>query len=63
MRRGTIIGRAFFCPVCKISNHAAKYTNHIECALKSNQPLRLSLARWTFILDEQTTIITTVDIL
>ena len=54
---GIIIDRADFCPVCKIFNHAAKYTHHIERALKTTPRLRLSLVRWTFIPDLHTAIV------
>ena len=63
MRRGLIIARALFCPVCQIFNHAAKHTHHIERALKTTPRLRLQLGQWTFIPDNQTALITTGTIL
>ena len=63
MCRGSIISRALFYPVCKIFNHAAKHTHHIEYELKSCPCLRLSLAQWTYITNTQTDIIPTATIL
>ena len=63
MRRGTIIDRVLFCPVCKIFNHAAKHTHHIERALKLRPFLLLSLTHWTYIPDTQTGIIPTAAII
>ena len=63
MRRGIIIGRALYCPVCQIFNHAAKHTHHIERALKTTPRLRLQLGQLIFIPDDQTDLITTAAIL
>ena len=63
MRRGLIIGRAIFCPVCQIFNHAAKHTHHIERELKTTPRLQLQLGQWIFIPDDQTDLITTAAIL
>ena len=63
MRRGLIIGRALFCPVCQIFNYAAKHTQRIERALKITPQLQLQLGQWTFIPDDQTAVITTAVIL
>ena len=63
MNWGNIIGRALFYLNCIIFNHAAKRILHIECTLRSRPRLRASMARWTYISDTQTTIITTLSIL
>ena len=63
MRRGIIVGRALFCPVCQIFNHAAKYTHHIERSLKTTPRLRLKLGQWLFIPANQTALVTTAAIL
>ena len=63
MRRGTIIGRILFCPVCNICNHPANHTHYIERALKLSPFLLLSLTHWTYIPDTQTDVIPTATIL
>ena len=63
MRRGLIIGRVLYCPVCQLFNHAAKHTHYIERALKTIPRLRLQLGQWTFIPDNQTALTTTAVIL
>ena len=59
MNRGTSKGGSLFCPVCKIFNHAAQHTKHIERALTSFPRLRFSLSKSTFLPDRQTAIIIT----
>ena len=59
MSRGFIIGRALFCPVCQIFNHAAKHTYHIERALQTRSRLRQSLAKLTYIPEQNAAITTT----
>ena len=59
LNRGFIIGRALFCPVCQIFNHAAKHTYHIERALRSRLRLLDSLSHMTFISGDDTPLITT----
>ena len=59
LNRDFIIGRALFCPVCQILNHAAKHTYHIERALRSRLRLLDSLSHMTFIPGENTALTTT----
>ena len=57
--RELIIGRALYCPVCQIFNHAANHTYHIERALRSRLRLHESLSHMTFIPGDSTTLTTT----
>ena len=59
LSRGFIIGRALFCPVCQIFNHAAKHAYHIERALRTRPRLRHSLAKLTYLPNQQSAITTT----
>ena len=59
MSRGFIIGRALFCPVYQIFNHAAKHMYHIERALHTRPRLRHSLTQLTYIPEENTAITST----
>ena len=63
MHRRSIIGRAMFCSVCTIFNHAAKHTQHVERALKLCTRLRLSFAQLTYIPHMQNDIIPAATIL
>lgn len=56
LRRGVIIGKALFCHVCKIFNHAVKYTYHIERVLRSHPRLRLAPFILTYIPGNNTAI-------
>ena len=59
MSRGFIIGRALFCPVCKIFNHTTKHSYHIERALRTRPRLRHSLAKLTYIPERNSAITST----
>ena len=59
MSRGFVIGRALFCPVCQIFNHAAKHTYHIERTLRTRPHLQQSLAKLTYIPEHNSAITTT----
>ena len=62
MSRGFIISRALFCTVCQIFNHAVKHTYHIERALRTRPRLRHSLAKLTYV-PEQNSVTTSTRLL
>ena len=59
MSRRFIIGRGLFCPVYQILNHAAKHTYHIERSLRTRPRLRHSLAKLTYVPEQNSAITST----